>query len=230
MKIIKFILILILFLSITSKSRSQNSIPAEHNSIKEFKYNFYSNKILQDTNENRFGKSKVQKVNAGGVFLSPTIGYSFPMGNFGNYSIAGLLYGAKIELAYSRLYPFIFGFIYEYQKNKGSGDFTTANFLTQFDTKMTSIGGSLDIILNKYLKSNFTTPIFSLEVKYLKVSRDISPAIILPGIVDNESLLSYSAGLGFTIYIFDISGKYTIAKDYTNLTFQTRFHFPIIKF
>lgn len=216
-------------LGIISVSQSQNIVD-ESEDIREFKYDILRDKILRDTNDNKYEKSTVQKVNAGGLFISPAVGFSFPIGKFGDYSNSGLLYGVKLELAHSRLYPFIFGFVYENQKNKGSADFTTVNFLTQFDTKITSIGGSLDIILNKYLKSNFTTPILSLEIKYAKVSRDIVPAIALPGILDSESLLTYSAGLGFTIYVFDISSKYTFAKDYSNLTFQMRFHFPVFKF
>jgi len=152
------------------------------------------------------------------------------LGNFGNVSNSGFVYGAKFELAYSRLYPFVFGFVYESQKNPGNGDFTTINSLTQFDTKITSLGGSLDIILNKFIRSDFTTVIFSAEVKYAKVKRDITPAVNLPGIPTDESLLTYSGGLGFTIYILDLSGRYTYAKDYSNLTFQAKLHLPIIRF
>ncbi|MEO8666647.1 MAG: hypothetical protein ABI462_14230, partial [Ignavibacteria bacterium] len=142
----------------------------------------------------------------------------------------GFVYGAKFELAYSRLYPFVFGFVYESQKNKGNSDFTTVNSLTQFDTKLTSLGGSLDIILNKFIKSDFTTTIFSVEVKYAKVVRSIVPAQTLPDITTDESLLTYSAGLGFTIYVFDLSGRYTFAKDFSNLAFQMKLHLPIIRF
>lgn len=193
-------------------------------------YNLLKDKSLRDTVDNRLGKSKTQKANIGGFFISPMIGVSFPLGKGKEFSKSGIQYGVKIEMAYSRLYPLIFGFIYEYQKNAGNADFTTVNFLKQFDTKITSIGGGLDIILNKYLKSNFTTPILSLEVKYAKVSRLIAPETSLPDIVRDESLLTYTAGLGFTIYVFDLSGKYTYAKDYSNLSFQMRFHFPVVKF
>lgn len=196
---------------------------------KKFKYDLSGDKIFEDTGVDLSRKSKVQKVNIGGLFLSPTVGVSFPLGKFADYSVSGLLYGAKFELAYSRLYPFIFGFVYEVQENKGNADYTTTNFLTKFDTKITYIGGSLDIILNKYIKSDFTTPVLSAEIKYATINRDITP-IIPEGIVASESLLTYSAGLSFTIYVLDIGGKYTLAKDYTNLTFQARIHLPIIRF
>ena len=225
-----FIFITAIFLcSFISSIYGQDISSLKLNNMK-IKYDFLNDRVFKDTIENKLSKSKVQKANIGGFFISPMAGVSFPLGKFGNYSNSGVQYGAKLEIAYSRLYPFIFGFIYEYQKHPGNADFTTVNFLTQFDTKITSIGGSLDIILNKYLKSNFTTPILSLEIKYAKVNRVISPESSIPDIARDESLLTYTAGLGFTIYVFDLSGKYTYAKDYSNLSFQIRFHFPIIKF
>lgn len=184
-----------------------------------------------DTIKGKLGKSSVRKTNVGGLFIAPSIGVSFPMGKFGDYSNAGLIYGAKAELAYSRLYPFIFGFVYEYQKFPGNGEFTTSNSLTQYDTKITSIGGSLDIVLNKFLHSNFTTPVLMLEVKYAKITKDISPLpvnnLVIPG---DANLLTYTGGIGFTIYILDLSAKYTYASEYSNLTFQAKFHFPVFKF
>lgn len=220
---------IILFFGFSPSLKSQESKHFFYDNNK-VKYNLLKFNNVPDTNENRLGKSKIKKINAGGLFVSPTLGGSYPLGTFGNYSKSGFLYGAKFELAYSRLYPFIFGFVYEYQKNPGSADFTTVNFLTQFDTKITYLGGSLDIILNKFLKSNFTTPIFSVEVKYAKVNREINPSGGVPEISRQESLLTYSAGIGFTIYVIDLCSKYTFAKDYSNLTVQARFHFPIIKF
>ncbi|MEP7146334.1 MAG: hypothetical protein ABI792_04950 [bacterium] len=190
--------------------------------------NILNKRISEDSN--KISRGQVQKVNIGGLFVAPYVGASFPLGNFGNYSKSGIVYGAKFELAYSRLYPFVFGFVYEVQKNKGNSDFTTVNLLTQFDTKITSIGGSLDIILNKFIRSDFTTAIFSTEIKYAKVKRAITPSVTLPGIVSEESLLTYSAGLGFTIYILDLSGRYTFAKNFSNLTFQAKLHLPLIRF
>lgn len=221
-----FTVIFLLFFS-TSYSQDISSLKLNN---KKLRYDFLNDRLFKDTIDNKFGKSKVQKANIGGIFISPMAGVSFPLGAFGDISNSGIQFGAKIEIAYSRLYPFVFGFVYESQKNPGNADFTTVNFLTQFDTKITSIGGSLDIILNKYLKSSFTTPILTLEIKYAKVVRDISPVTSVPEILRDESLLTYTAGLVFTIYVFDLSGKYTYAKDYTNLSFQIRFHFPIIKF
>lgn len=199
---------------------------------KKYSYNFLSDKIYEDTTENKIGKNTVQKVNIGGLFITPTAGASFPEGTYSDFSNSGFLYGVKLELAYNKLYPFVFGFVYEHQKNPGNPNFMNNFFLTQFDTEISYLGGSLDIILNKFIKSNFTIPIFSVEVKYATVTRQISPAQTepIPGVVTDANILSYSAGLGFTIYVFDLSGKYTVAEDFSNLTFQIRMHFPLLKF
>ncbi len=227
--LIKILAVLIFSSCLTLELKSQDS-KNQNIYYRKYGYNLLENKFSADTNIKLTGKSKVQTVNIGGLFLAPFIGVAFPFGTFKNYSKSGIVYGAKFELAYSRLYPFIFGFVYELQKNKGNADFTTVNFLTTFDTKITSIGGSLDILLNKFIKSNFTTPILSIEIKYAKVTRVIVPDISFPGIVSNESFLSYAAGLGVTIYVFDLSGRYTYAKNYNNLAFQLKLHIPVIRF
>jgi hypothetical protein len=158
------------------------------------------------------------------------MGVSFPIGTYADSSISGFLYGIKFELAYSRLYPFVFGFVYEHQDNSASPEFINSRFLTQFNTIITSFGGSLDIILNKFVKSNFTTPILSFEIKYASITREVNPPGELPGIVMDESLLTYTAGMGFTVYVFDLSGKFTFANDYSSMIFQMKFHFPVFSF
>ncbi|MDQ3021880.1 MAG: hypothetical protein M3R36_15105 [Bacteroidota bacterium] len=219
-----------LILSFSSILLSQDLITRSL-SEKKLMYNFSSNKIYADTID-KIEKSKIKKVSIGALFIAPTIGVSFPLGNFGNYSKSGFLYGAKLEIGLSKLYPFVIGFVYELQNNPGNPNFTNANFITELSTKITSIGGSLDIILNKYIKSNFTTTIFSLEVKYANLKREITPPPTIPiaNLPLEESYLTYSAGLGFTIYILDLSAKYTFSSDYPNLIFQARFHLPIIRF
>ncbi|MBL0108305.1 MAG: hypothetical protein IPP52_13730 [Ignavibacteria bacterium] len=220
-----FLLIFTFLFAGKSSSFELNNVSLNYNTSSIFRKN------TNDTIKGKLGKSSVRKTNVGGLFIAPSIGVSFPMGKFGDYSNAGLIYGAKAELAYSRLYPFIFGFVYEYQKFPGNGEFTTSNSLTQYDTKITSIGGSLDIVLNKFLHSNFTTPVLMLEVKYAKITKDISPLpvnnLVIPG---DANLLTYSGGMGFTIYILDLCVKYTYASEYSNLTFQAKFHFPVFKF
>ncbi len=193
-------------------------------------YNLQSDRILQDTVVKAKEKSKTQSVNIGGIFISPNVGLCYPLGSFEGNSGIGSVYGVKLEFALSRLYPFVFGLIYEGQTNKGNSGFMNNNLLTTFQTKATYLGGSFDFILNKLLKSDFTTPVLSLEVKYAKFTRDIVPDTPLPNISADQSLITFSGGIAFTLYIFDLNTKYTYAAEYSNLDFQIRFHFPVIKF
>ena len=196
-----------------------------------FKYSLNKDKIYKDSNETVTEKSKTQSVKIGGIFISPNVGMVFPLGTFAGNSGIGVVYGAKLEFAFSKLYPFVFGFIYEGQTNKGDAGYMNNNLLTTLQTRTTYIGGSMDFILNKILKSDFTTPVVSLEIKYANVSRDIVPDIPPPpGIVADQSLLTYSGGLAFTLYVFDLNTKYTYAGEYSTLDFQIRFHFPVVKF
>ena len=196
-----------------------------------FKYSLNKDRIYKDSNEAVTEKNKPQSVKIGGIFISPNVGMVFPLGTFAGNSGIGVVYGAKLEFALSKLYPFVFGFIYEGQTNKGDPGYMNNNLLTTLQTKFTYIGGSLDFILNKILKSDFTTPVVSLEVKYAKMTRNIVPDTPPPpGILAEQSLLTYSGGLAFTLYVFDLNTKYTYAGEYSTLDFQIRFHFPIVKF
>lgn len=189
----------------------------------------YSN-FKRDTTVGKIDKTKTQKSKFGGIFISPAIGVSFPFGSFNDYSTSGFIYGFKAEIAYNKLYPFIFGILYEDQTNPGNAEFTTTNILNKYDTKITSFGGSVDIILNKFIRSNFTTPVLTLEVKYSSIVKDIEPATTDPDIPGDKNLLTYSAGIGFTIYVLDLVSKYTFASEYSNLNFQARIHIPLFKF
>ncbi|MBK8552044.1 MAG: hypothetical protein IPL53_13665 [Ignavibacteria bacterium] len=194
------------------------------------KYNLSQDKLISDTNKVEKEKTKTQSINIGGIFISPSVGLAFPLGVFSSNVGTGTAYGAKLEFAFMKLYPFVVSAVYEGQKYKGNAGFMNNNLLTEFSTNVAYFGGSLDIILNKFLKSDFTTPILSLEIKYAKVSRDVAPDTPLPGISFDQSLLTYSGSLAFTIYVFDLATKYTLAGEYSNLNFQIRFHFPVVKF
>jgi hypothetical protein len=169
-----------------------------------------------------------QKLN--GIFVSPFMGLEWPVKVFNNTSKSAFTYGIKLEFAGFKLYPVILGLIYKYQKNPGKDDFMTAQLLNTFDTKISSFGITADILLNKYIHSNFTLPFLTLEVKYLSVQRIISPDIITLNYKTSDNLIGITAGAGFTLSIFDIYGGYTFAKDYSSAEIMTRIHFALIKF
>lgn len=189
-----------------------------------------SSNLFRDSVNTQYNKKNPKKLNFGGLFLAPYIGISFPVGTFRDFSVSGLMYGVKAEIAFSKLYPFSFGFIYEFQKNSGDGDYITTNTLTYYDTQITYLGGSIDVILNKYIKTNFTMPVVSFEIKYATVTNYIGRENSTEEIPESKNIMTYSPGLAFTVYIFDLYSKYTFAGDYSNLTFLARIHFPFIKF
>lgn len=193
-------------------------------------FNNKKNTGKSDSVTSKLNKKSSEKTYFGGIFLSPSIGISYPVGTFRDYSKSGLIYGIKAEIGLSRLYPFVFGFVYEYQKNNGDADYITTNFLTYYDTKITYIGGSVDFILSKYIKTSFTMPVLSAEIKYASIVKEIGAENSTAIVPINESTMTYSAGLAFTLYVFDIYSRYTFAGDYSNLTLLFRMHIPLVKF
>lgn len=167
---------------------------------------------------------------AGGLFISPLVGLEFPFREFGITAKTGLTYGVKLEFASKDIYPFIIGGMFQQQINNGDVEFKTVNRLDILTTTINSFGVSLDMILNKYIKSEFTIPFVTLEAKYLTIRREISPPTNTLGLETAENVIGITGGLGLTLYIFDIYGTYTYAKSYSSFAVKTRFHFPLIKF
>jgi hypothetical protein len=170
------------------------------------------------------------KVNTGGLFIAPIIGFDFPLQEFANNSTATFGFGVKLEVAHSVIYPFIIGGVFQYQSHEGTEELKSANFLSTFKTNITSFGGSIDVVLNKYIRSDFTIPFLTLEVKVMNIKREIAPEQFNPGFATSDNVIGFTGGLGFTLYIFDIYPTYTYAGDYSTFAIKTRFRFPIIKF
>jgi len=173
---------------------------------------------------------KKESSNPGGIFISPTLAAVYPMGTFAETSNIAAQFGIRLEYSSKKIYPFVIGALIEFTKHNGKDEFMTQYVLNTFQTKTTAIGGSIDIILSKFLKTNFTIPFATLEVKYISAKTTVTPEENVPGLVLNQSEISYGGGLGFTLYIFDIYGKYSYSKSYSTFSVNTRFHFPLFKF
>lgn len=169
-------------------------------------------------------------INAGGLFISPFIGFEFPLQEFSNNSKSAFDFGVKLEFAHSKIYPFVVGGFFQYQSHEGIDEIKTANFLSAFKTDITSFGGSIDFIINKYLKSDFTIPFITVEVKMMNVKRTITPEEFNPGYATSDNVIGIGGGIGFTVFIFDIITGYNYAGDFSTFGIKTRFHFPLIKF
>lgn len=182
---------------------------------------------LQDTLKT--GKTEVNS-KPGGFFIAPSIGLDYPLKVFNDNSGVGLSYGAKIEFASLSIYPFVVYAEYQYQNNPGKDQYKTVNLLNSLETTINSFGGGFYFLANKYLKSNFTMPFFIAGIKSMSVKRVYSPESAVIDINKEDNVLLFSAGMGFTLYIFDLIGTYNYAKDYSSISIKTQFHFPVIKF
>ena len=216
MRYYRIYILLFFFIFVTSNCFSQ---------IKNDKYSPVS-KINYDS----IPPADLKNSGLNGIFISPILGMEFPVPKFTNTSKSGVTYGVKLEYANFNLYPFILGVIYQYQKNGGDENYLTTNLLNSLDTKINSFGVSIDVILNKYLKSHFTIPFLVMEFKYLSIQKVISPVPNNLNINTSDNTFGITGGLGFTLNIFDIYGTYTYAKDYSSAGLKMRIHFPIIKF
>jgi hypothetical protein len=191
--------------------------------IKNNKFNvIYEDSILS--------KDKRSKISIGGIFISPSLGINIPVRDFAINSKNALNYGIKIEFAHSKIYPFVPGILYQFQNYKGKDDFLTSNYLNSMESKIQSFGVSLDILLNVFLKSEFTIPILNIEGNYLTVTRNIDPVNNNLNFKASDNLIGFTAGMGFTLYIFDIIANYVFAREYSSASIKTRIHFPLIKF
>lgn len=166
----------------------------------------------------------------GGIFISPIIGAEFPTRDFISNSKYTVCIGGRLEYASLKIYPFIVGASIQLQTHNGADDFKTKYLINTLSTKITSYGVSLDILLNKYLKSSFTIPFVFVEAKMLSVKKDVSPEFNYPDLKSTDSKIGYGVGAGFTLYIFDIYGTYFYAKEYSTASIKIRFRFPLIKF
>jgi hypothetical protein len=165
-----------------------------------------------------------------GIFVAPILGFDVPMREFADNSSYSVAYGVKLEYASISIYPVVLFGKFELKKYPGSDAFKTLNLLSSMDTKVTSVGFGFYILLNKYLKSNFTMPFFVGEINSLSIKRTISPERTIDGIKTTDTKLVFGAGLGFTLYIFDIITSYNFGGEYSSLSIKTQFHFPLIKF
>ncbi|MGC8858915.1 MAG: hypothetical protein ACP5P3_07350 [Ignavibacteria bacterium] len=165
-----------------------------------------------------------------GIFISPMLGIVFPIKAFKDNSKSALTYGIKLEFASLKLYPFTFGISYEHSSHSGSEELKTQYYLNSMTTKIDAFSFNVDFIVNKYLKSNFTIPFLTFDFKYSLIKRTIDPDISIPNINKSDEILTFSTGVGMTLYIFDIISFYQFAKDYPSFGFKTRFHFPLLKF
>jgi hypothetical protein len=174
---------------------------------------------------------KTDSKKPGGIFLAPSIGLDFPLYDFRTNSNSAMNLGVKLEFTSLSIYPFVLGVFYEFRNHSGNDSYKTLNYINSLETKVTSFGGGVDIILNKFLKSDYTIPFLITEIRYMSMKRTMSSSVSIPlDIKTDDNVIGFTGGFGFTLYIFDLYGTYTYAKDLSSFAFKMRFHFPLLKF
>ncbi len=181
-----------------------------------------------DTAKKRETSVAIKK--SSGIFISPFISAELPIKVLNENSKYTFGFGGKLEYSSLSIYPFVIGATFQYQNHSGSDDFKTKNLLNSMNTKITSIGVSLDFLLNKYLKSSFTIPFVFIEARSLNVKRVISPENNSTNLKTSDNVIGFGGGFGFTLYIFDLYTTYLSAKDYSTISIKTRFRLPLIRF
>lgn len=188
----------------------------------------YSQEKEIDTTKKFETKFKIKK--ASGIFIAPVLGAEFPVKDLHSNSKYTFSFGGRLEYSSLSIYPFVVGATVQYQNHSGSDDFKTVYLINSLNTKITSFGLSLDLLLNKYLKSSFTIPFVFLEARYVTVNREASPESNFPDYKSSDNTVGFGGGFGFTLYIFDIYTTYLSAKDYSTVSVKTRFRLPLVKF
>lgn len=191
------------------------------------------NVIAQENVKDTTKKSSLIQRNPkkpGGIFIAPVLGAEFPTGEFASNSKYSFCFGGRLEYSSLYIYPFVIGATIQYQNHDGSDDFKTLHLINNMSTKILSFGGSVDMLLNKYLKSSYTIPFIFAEVKMLNINREVSPPENFPNLKATDNVIAIGGGAGFTLYIFDIYFTWLSAKEYNTFSVRTRFRIPLIKF
>jgi hypothetical protein len=202
---------------------SINSQPVSELKLKEIRKSGFADTV----------KSKVSyKKSISAVFLGIGGGISIPLGGFKDNSDVtfGLL--GRLDFSSTSIFPFVIGGEVTYFSYNGSDEFKTENLLGTFRTKDLAFGLNIEYSLARLLKSSFTMPFISVDVKSHNIKRDIDEDANLDslGLLRSESKISVGAGFGFTMFIFDFHIKYNYMKEMNNVAVYTKMKIPVIRF
>lgn len=187
------------------------------------------NKIsLADTVKNKVSYKK----SISAIFLGIGGGLSMPLAGFKNNSDVTFGILGRLEFSSTSIFPFVIGGEITYFSYNGADGFKTENLLGAFKTKDLAYGLNIEYSLAKLLKSSFTMPFISADVKSHNVKREFDADANLDslGLVKEESKISVGAGIGFTMFIFDFHIKYNYIKDMSNIGVYTKMKIPVIRF
>ncbi len=187
----------------------------------------YDNKI---TFADSVNKKPVTKKSISAVFLGIGGGLSIPLSPFKNNS--NVVFGAlgRLEFASTSIFPVVIGVEVDYFSYSGADEFETQNSLNSLKTKIFSFGLNVEYSMAKIVRSSFTTPFLTIDVKNNLIDREYDDDTTFADLPREESKISIGAGIGFTLFVFDIYGKYNYMKGNSNIGVYIKTKVPILRF
>ncbi|MEO8513176.1 MAG: hypothetical protein ABI543_06440 [Ignavibacteria bacterium] len=188
------------------------------------------NKLESVSYADSLKKNLVTKRSISALFIGIGGGLGIPTSKFSETAnpVFGIL--GRMEFSSTGIFPFVIGGEVNYYSFNSPDEFRTVNLLSSYRTKILAIGLNIDYSLSKLIRSSFTMPFLSVDVKSNNIKRDFDVDRSFEGLPATESKISFGAGVGFTVFIFDFSVKYNYMKDNSFVSVTTKTKFPIIRF
>lgn len=193
--------------------------------------NFYSlSKKSNVTLADSLNKKLITKKSISALFISVGGGIAVPLSPFKDNSNVTFGILGRLEFASTLIFPFIISGEVDYFSYKGADEFKTINLLSNFKTKILSVGLNIEYSLAKLIHSSFTMPFLTVDVKNNLIKREYDGARTFENLPRDESKISIGAGFGLTLFIFDFYVKYNRMKDNSSIGVYTKTKIPVIRF
>lgn len=191
-------------------------------------------KLYQENSKTTFAdsvtKKLVTKKTISAIFLGLGGGLGIPLSPFKNNS--NVTFGAlgRVEFGSTAIFPFVIGVELDYFSYPGADEFETQNLINSLKTKILSYGLNIEYSMAKLVRSSFTTLFLTADVKNNQINREYDSDTNFVDLPREESKISFGGGIGFTLFIFDIYGKYNYMKGNSNIGVYIKTKFPVIRF
>jgi len=175
-------------------------------------------------------KNLVTKRSISALFIGLGGGIGIPNAKFSETAnpVFGIL--GRLEFSSTGIFPFVIGGEVNYYSFNSPDEFRTVNLLSSYRTKILAFGLNIDYSLSKLMRSSFTMPFISVDVKSNNIKRDYDVDTTFTAYPKTDSKISIGAGVGFTVFIFDFTVKYNYMKDNSFVAVTAKTKFPIIRF
>ena len=218
----KSLIIALTVFAVGTSSLSQT----RENKLKLINKSFNEKSVFADSLNKNLKHSK----SISALFLSVGGGISVPLSPFKTSS--GVTFGilGRIEFSSHGIFPFVIGGEVTYFSYAGADEFKTVNLLTNFKTTILSYGLNIEYSLAKILRSSFTMPFLTVDIKSNNIKREYDESRNFEDLPREETKISVGAGFGFTLFIFDFYAKYNYMKDNSHVGVYTKTKIPVIRF